>query len=89
MDLEIEELNTYIEERFQNNYNLLVNDFSYSNVTKLFNYKHKNFIKELSKEDIALLEDLLEMKNALASKEVHLAYRIGLNDGIKLSSDIN
>lgn len=81
-------LNNFIDERLQSNYFLLQKNTDYVDLNNRFNSQYREFIKNLSDEDLRVLENIIDMKNCLLSEEVYLSYKIGFSDGIKFNKEI-
>lgn len=81
-------LNNFIEDRFQENYSLLLDNANYIDLSKNYNAEYKNLEKAISSEDMKLVDKLIDSKNYLFSKELYLAYKIGFADGFHFSDDI-
>lgn len=81
--------NNYIEDRFQSNYSLLLNNPKYIALNAEFNTKYRDLGVELTKEQLKMVEHLLEIKNNIFSEDMYLAYKVGFTDGFNLKKDIN
>lgn len=87
MNTDIE--NNFIEDRFQSNYPTLLNNNRYMASTREFDKKYKSLIKELDSKNLELVEDIIDLQNAIASEEIYLSYKVGFSDGFTFSRNIN
>lgn len=81
-------LNNFIEERFQDNYSLLLDNSDYIELSNDYNTQYRQLVKSISAEDLKLVENIIDIKSRLLSEEVYLAYKIGFADGFNLSNSI-
>lgn len=82
-------LNSYIEDRFEENYQTLLKDQCYINLSKKFNNDYKELQSKLPSENKIALESLFDIKNKLYSEEFYLCYKIGFMDGFDIRKDIH
>ena len=87
MNTDIE--NNFIEDRFQSNYPTLLNNNRYMASTRVFDKKYKSLIKELDSKNLELVENIIDLQNAIASEEIYLSYKVGFSDGFTFSRNIN
>ena len=86
--MESDSLNNFIDDRLQDNYFLLQKKAEYVNLNNKLNSQYRNFVENLSAEDLRILENIIDMKSCLLSEEVYLSYKIGFSDGMKFSKEI-
>lgn len=87
--MDTDSFNNYIEDRFQCNYSLLLDNPKYIALNSEFNTKYRDLGVELTKEQLKMVEHLLEIKNDIFSEDMYLAYKVGFTDGFNLKKDIN
>lgn len=81
-------LNNFIEERFQDNYSLLLEDSDYIELSNDYNTQYRQLMKLIPDEHLKLVENIIDTKSRLLSEEVYLSYKIGFADGFSLSNSI-
>ena len=81
-------LNNFIEERFQDNYSLLLDNSDYIELSNDYNTQYRQLVKSISAEDLKLVENIIDIKSRLLSEELYLSYKIGFTDGFNLSNSI-
>lgn len=86
--MDTDSFNNYIEDRFQSNYSLLLNNPKYIALNAEFNTKYRDLGVELTKDELKLVERLLEIKNNIFSEDMYLAYKVGFTDGFNFKKDI-
>ncbi len=81
MEKDIED---FIDNRINNNYNYLTKTKKWQNTIKEFNSVYEKLYKELSEEQQEKLEKIIDIKNTLISYEDNFVYQLAKNDTITL-----
>lgn len=81
--------NNYIEDRLEENYQSLLDNQHYLDLSRKFNFEYKKLCSVLSPNNKKDLDFLLDTKNKLLSEEIYLSYKLGLSDGFDLRKNIN
>ena len=88
MNILLEDLEPYIEERIQSNYSKIKNNKEYCLKNKKI-YKYYNYLyNKLNIYDKKVLEEICGLINETNSKANYFTYEIGFVDGIKLNDYI-
>lgn len=88
MYMNVDFFNTYIDDRLQTNYHILLDNPKYVTLVKQFNKDYRTLSNSLSPEKVNQLEKIIDLKNVLLSNEVYLSYKIGFKDALDLKNTI-
>lgn len=80
-----ETINDYIDERINNNYEIIMKSTEYKKKSKMYNKLYNYLYEKLSSEDKEKFEEILNIKGDIVGFEVYLSYLIGMHDQIKIN----
>lgn len=86
--MNIDALNSFIEDRIQDNYSILLNNLNYISLSDMYTNKYQSFMSKISSDDKVLLNELIDIKSSLFTEEIYLSYIIGLHDGFEFNKGI-
>lgn len=86
--MNIDTLNSFIENRIQDNYSILLDNLKYISLNDVYTNKYQSFISNISDDDKALFNELIDIKSSLFTEEIYLSYIVGLHDGFEFNKRI-
>ncbi len=86
--MNIDTLNSFIENRIQDNYSILLDNLKYISLNDVYTNKYQSFISKISDDDKTLFNELIDIKSSLFTEEIYLSYIVGLHDGFEFNKGI-
>lgn len=86
--MNIDTLNSFIENRIQDNYSILLDNLKYISLNDVYTNKYQSFVSKISDDDKTLFNELIDIKSSLFTEEIYLSYIVGLHDGFEFNKGI-